>query len=95
MKSIDFSKQLDKLKKFKEDHADMTDGDEFLKTLYSRLRKYVKKFNKILETEDKIQSGKPVTKEQKDMLKKKNELESSLEEIDFLIHQYIKNFDNH
>ncbi len=95
MKTADFNKQFDELKKFKEEHPDATDGDEFLKLLYSRFRKYVKKLNKMNEAQGKIHDGKEVTKEQKDMLKKKKELESSLEEMDFLIHQYIKNFDNH
>lgn len=82
-KTKDFAKQFELLKKFKEDNSALTDSDEFFKALYARMRKYVKKWNKISETEAKIKQGISVTKDQEDMLKKKAELVNSLEELDF------------
>ena len=95
MKTTDFNLQFEKLKKFKEEHAEATDGDEFFKALYTRYRKNMKKYNKVIETEEKIQKGKGATKEQQDMLSKKSELVTSLEEINFLYNHYMNSFDSH
>lgn len=94
-KTKDFNTQFEVLKKFKEEHTQITDKDEFFKSLYSRMRKYVKKWNKIIETEEKIQKGSTLTKEQKNMLQKKEELIASLEEMDFVVSQYSINFEAH
>lgn len=94
-KTKDFAVQFETLKKFKEEFSELTESDEFFKSLYARMRKYVKKWNKIQETEGKIKSGTSVTKDQKDMLNKKSELVNSLEELDFLISQYTGNFQAH
>jgi len=59
------------------------------------MRKYVKKWNKIIETEEKIQNGSTLTKEQNKMLQKKDELIASLEEMDFVASQYSMNFEAH
>lgn len=95
MKTKDFNAQFERMKKFKDDHAAATDNDEFFKALYSRLRKYVKKLNKMNETQEKIQKGKEATAEQKGMLSKKKELEASLEEMSYLNAQYMDNFEAH
>lgn len=95
MKTKDFNAQFERMKKFKDDHSAATDNDEFFKALYSRLRKYVKKLNKMNETQEKIQKGQEATAEQKGMLSKKKELEASLEEMSYLNAQYMDNFDAH
>jgi hypothetical protein len=95
MKTQDFNAQFERMKKFKEEHMLATDNDEFFKALYSRLRKYVKKLNKMNETQDKIQKGKEATSDQKAMLNKKKELETALEEMSYLNTQYMDNFEGH
>ncbi len=95
MKGKDFNASFDKLKDFKSKYPKATDEDEFFKALYSRLRKYVKKLNRIKEIEDKIQGGAEPTAEQRDLLSKKKELEQSLKELVEINAEYVKNFDNH
>lgn len=94
-KSKDFTASFESLKKFKEEHAELTEKDEFFKSLYTRMRKYVKKWNKIQETEVKTDDGSKLTKEQKQMLDKRQEIETSLEELDFAISQYTQHFKSH
>ena len=93
MKTKDFNAQFERLKKFKEEHSDFADSDEFFKSIYTKFRKNVKKWNKVLETQEKIQKGKEATKDQKDMLNKKKELENSLIEMVTLNGQYMDNYD--
>ena len=95
MKSKDFNAEFERLKKFKEENSNATDGDEFFKALYTRYRKYVKKWNKMNDKQGKIQKDKEMSKEQKDTQNKKKELENSLEEIVYLIDQFLTNYENH
>jgi len=95
MKTKDFNAQFEKLKDFKNKHPEATENDEFFKSLYSTLRKYMKKLNKMDESQQKIQKGGALTPEQKDMLKKKKELELSIEEMTAINGEYMNNFQDH
>ena len=96
MKVKDFNASFEKLKDFKNKYPKATDEDEFFKSLYTRLRKYVKKFNRIVEIEEKIQKNKTEpTAEQRDLISKKKELDHSLRELVEINAEYMKNFDNH
>ena len=96
MKTKDFNAQFEKMKDFKSKYPEATDDDEFFKALYARLRKYVKKLNKMVETQEKIQKNNAdPTPEQRDMLKKRKELETALEEMSTLNKEYMDNFENH
>jgi hypothetical protein len=96
MKGKDFNACFEKLKDFKTKYPKATDEDEFFKALYSRLRKYVKKLNRIKDIEDKIhKNGAEPTAEQRDLLSKKKELEQTLVELVEINAEYMKNFDNH
>jgi hypothetical protein len=96
MKVKDFNASFEKLKDFKSKYPKATDEDEFFKALNTRLRKYVKKFNRIVEIEEKIHKNKTEpTAEQRDLISKKKELDQSLRELVEINAEYIKNFDNH
>ena len=96
MKVKDFNASFEKLKDFKNKYPKATDDDEFFKTIYTRLRKYVKKFNRIVEIEEKIHKNKTEpTAEQRDLISKKKELDQSLRELVEINAEYMKNFENH
>ena len=90
-KPNDHNALYEKMKDFKAKFPEATDNDEFFKGLYSRLRKYTKKLNKLAESKDKNQDS----KEAKENLKKKKELELTMDEMTGIIGEYMKHFDNH
>lgn len=90
-KANDPNALYEKMKDFKTKFPEATDNDEFFKGLYSRLRKYTKKLNKLAEVKDKNQDS----KEDKENIKKKKELELTMDEMTAIIGEYIKHFDNH
>jgi hypothetical protein len=90
-KPNDHNVLYEKMKDFKTKFPEATDNDEFFKGLYSRLRKYTKKLNKLAESKDKNQDS----NEAKENKAKKKDLELSMDEMTGIIGEYMRHFDNH